>query len=246
MAADDPAAIAVGPAAPGVDNSAAIPGTDDPAAIPGADDPAAPGVSDPAASDQLILVDLTDREVGRDNKLDVHRRGLLHRAFSVFLLDGDRLLLQRRALGKYHSGGLWTNSCCSHPRAGETLAEAVPRRLAQELGVTGVTCREVGSFVYRATFANGLTEYEFDHVLVGEWGGAPDPAGLKPDPVGLNPDPTGLKPDPVGLKPDPAEVMDWRWVRLDELARDVAERPERYTAWLPEALRLVLASDCPE
>lgn len=233
MAADDPAALAVGPAAPGVDDSAAIPGADDPAAIPGADGPTViPGADDPAASDQLILVDLADREVGRDNKLDVHQRGLLHRAFSVFLLDGDRLLLQRRALGKYHSGGLWTNSCCSHPRAGETLAEAVPRRLAQELGVTGVTCREVGSFVYRATFANGLTEYEFDHVLVGEWGGASDSAGLKPD--------------PVGLKPDPAEVMDWRWVRLDELARDVAERPERYTAWLPEVLRLVLVSDCPE
>ncbi len=194
--------------------------------------------ADPAARDRLILVDFADREVGTGEKLDVHRRSQLHRAFSVFLLDGDRLLLQRRALGKYHSGGLWTNSCCSHPRAGETLAEAVSRRLAQELGVSGVDCNEVGSFVYRAAFANGITEYEYDHVLVGEWAGASDPGPALNPALASDPDP-----DPAfTLNPDPAEVMDWRWVVLNDLSRDVAEHPDRYTAWLPEALRLVLAS----
>lgn len=166
--------------------------------------------------DQLILVDLADREVGSCGKLESHERGLLHRAFSVFLFDGDRVLMTRRALGKYHSGGLWTNTCCSHPRVGEMVAEAVPRRLAEELGITGATCREVGTYCYRAVFPNGLVEYEMDHVLVGEWAGT--------------------------CQPDPMEVMDLRWADVDEVARDVAEHPERFTAWLPGVFHVALGS----
>ncbi len=175
-----------------------------------------PAVRDPAARDLLILVDLADRQVGTEEKLACHLAGHLHRAFSVFLFDGDRLLLQRRALGKYHSGGLWTNSCCSHPRVGETLAQAVPRRLEQELGVTGVACREVGSFCYRAAFSNGITEYEMDHVFVGEWSGSPNP--------------------------DPEEVMDWRWENAAQVAAGVREHPEAFTAWFPTALPMALAA----
>ncbi len=121
---------------------------------------------------ELILVDLDDREIGRGEKMDVHRKGLLHRAFSVFLFDGDRLLIQRRAAGKYHSAGLWANTCCSHPRVGETLQEAAAKRLLLECGIEKVTLREAGRFVYRAVFSNGLTEYESDHVLVGEYAGS--------------------------------------------------------------------------
>lgn len=168
-----------------------------------------------AAFDELVLVDPADNEVGTCSKLVAHERGLLHRAFSVLLFDGDRLLMTRRALGKYHSGGLWTNSCCSHPRAGETLDEAVPRRLAEELGIAEApVCREVGTYCYRAAFGNGLTEYELDHVLVGEWAGT--------------------------CEPDPAEVMDWRWVDVAQVSRDVCEHPERFTAWFPGVLSLVL------
>lgn len=167
--------------------------------------------------DQLVLVDLLDRPLGSCGKLEAHERGLLHRAFSVLLLDGDRLLMTRRALGKYHSAGLWTNTCCSHPRVGETLDEAVPRRLAEELGIADPpTCREVGTYCYRASFPNGLTEYELDHVLVGEWSGR--------------------------CRPDPAEVMDVRWVPVEQVVRDVTERSERFTAWLPGVLHVALGS----
>lgn len=175
---------------------------------------------DPAAHDELVLVDVADREIGAASKLACHREGLLHRAFSVMLLrmgEGgvDEALLVRRAEGKYHSGGLWTNSCCSHPRAGERLADAVRRRLAEELGVTGVACREVGSFVYRVCFANGLTEYEFDHVFVGRLEGK-------------------------HVAPDPDEASEVRWVALDVLAREVTVHPERFTAWCPAVVSCVL------
>ena len=115
----------------------------------------------------LILVDPDDREIGFGEKTDVHRRGLLHRAFSVFLFDGDRVLIQQRAAGKYHSAGLWANTCCSHPRAGQGLTEAVVQRLEEECGIRGAKIREAGCFLYRASFPNGLTEYEYDHVKTG-------------------------------------------------------------------------------
>ena len=163
-----------------------------------------------AAEDDLILVDLDDRETGRGEKMDVHRRGLLHRAFSVFLFDGGRLLVQRRAAQKYHSAGLWANTCCSHPRAGQPLPEAVAQRLLEECGITGARVREAGSFVYRAPFPNGLTEYELDHVFVGEYAGP--------------------------FAPNPEEIAELRFVPLTELKEDMRTNPDRYAVWFFTAL----------
>lgn len=163
-----------------------------------------------SALERVVLVDLADREVGQAEKLDAHRRGVLHRAFSVFVLDGaGRLLLQRRAAGKYHSGGLWSNTCCGHPRPGESVVAAARRRLVEEMGLD-CPLEPVGAFVYRATIGE-LVEYEYDHVLVGCCEGCP--------------------------RPDPGEVAEWRWVSREELERDLATHPERYTVWLGQALQ---------
>jgi isopentenyl-diphosphate delta-isomerase len=169
-----------------------------------------------SAGDELVLVDVLDRPTGTASKEETHRLGLLHRAFSVFLVRGDEVLLQRRAPGKYHSGGLWTNSCCSHPRVGEDLASAVGRRLFDELGVVGCDCREVGSFVYRHQFADDLFEYEYDHVFLGEWHG--------------------------GVIPDPDEAMDVRWVPIPEAMRLLQEEPAIFTCWFPSAASCAFAA----
>ena len=163
----------------------------------------------------LILVDLDDREIAYGEKMEVHRRGLLHRAFSVFLFDGDRLLIQRRAAGKYHSAGLWANTCCSHPRAGQALEDAAMQRLREECGITGASVRETGSFVYRAAFPNGLTEFEVDHVFIGEYAGA--------------------------FSPDPEEIAELRYVPLAELKQDMLDCPEKYAPWFFTALRIAEA-----
>ncbi len=158
----------------------------------------------------LIIVDLDDKETGTGEKLEVHRKGLLHRAFSVFLFNGDSLLIQKRAAGKYHSAGLWANTCCSHPHAGETLAEAVSRRLFAECGIRDAEVTEAGCFVYRAVFADGLSEYEYDHVFVGEYDGS--------------------------FVPDPGEIAELRYVKLEDLKREMLDHPERFTAWFFTAL----------
>ena len=177
---------------------------------------------DPARDDMLVLVDPLDREVGEATKMRAHVDGLLHRAFSVVLArEGDggiELLLSRRAEGKYHSAGLWANSCCSHPRAGERLAEAASRRVAEELGCEAEELEEIGSFVYRAAFGNGLSEHEFDHVLMGHAAGEPSP--------------------------DPAEVSEVRWIGADELMRELMEHPERFCVWAPTVLSMALAHLC--
>ena len=165
--------------------------------------------------DDLILVDLDDREIGRGEKADVHRRGLLHRAFSLFLFSGDRLLIQQRAAGKYHSANLWANTCCSHPQAGQALPDAVALRLNRECGITGVPVREAGSFIYRAGFRDGMTEYEFDHVFVGEYDGP--------------------------FFPDPEEIAQMRYVPLAELKQDMLDHPERYAVWFFTALGIAEA-----
>lgn len=176
-------------------------------------------VVDDSLDDLLIVVDERDRQTGTATKLGAHVEGLLHRAFSVLLWRegpaGVELLIQRRALTKYHSGGLYANSCCSHPRNGETLAQAVPRRLAQELGVhveEVAGLQEVGSFVYLHQFEKNLFEHEFDHVFVGSYDGP--------------------------LDPDPTEVMELAWVSLAEVERDLAARPERYAVWFAQVLEL--------
>ena len=162
----------------------------------------------------VILVDQADHPMGRMEKQETHRKGLLHRAFSVFLLDGSKLLIQRRALDKYHCGGLWSNTCCSHPAPGEPVLSAAERRLGKELGIENVRLRKLDTFLYRAPFPNGLTEHELDHVLLGEYSGP--------------------------VRPDPREIAQVRWIDLEELQRDLQAFPQRYTPWFPPALTLVL------
>lgn len=156
-------------------------------------------------TDHVILVDASDRPIGTAPKLEAHQEARLHRAFSVFILnDAGELLLQRRAEGKYHSGGLWSNACCSHPRPGEATAAAAGRRLAEELGFT-CPLEHAFAMIYRADVGGGLVEYEFDHVYLGTWNEPPEP--------------------------DPAEVAAWEWVAPDTLRDDVLHRPGRFTYW---------------
>ena len=162
--------------------------------------------------DLVTLVDHDDREVGTEEKLRAHERGLLHRAVSAFLVDSEgRHLLQRRALGKYHSEGLWSNACCSHPFPGESTPDAVARRLREEMGVT-VPLIPLLRYTYRAELDNGLIEHEIDHVFIGRFTGVPTP--------------------------DPAEVSEWRWIAPDALDAEIALAPGNFTAWfrllLPE------------
>ena len=158
------------------------------------------------SDEQLILVDEQDRELGVSYKLRAHVDGALHRAFSVFVFDrAGRLLLQRRARAKYHSGGLWSNTCCGHPRPGEETAAAARRRLLEEMNVA-CELRAAFGFIYRAELENALVEHEYDHVFVGEFEGAP--------------------------APDPSEVEEWKWMDMQELRRELHEEPSRYSYWL--------------
>lgn len=165
----------------------------------------------------VILVDELDQQTGTAEKLFAHQNNLLHRAFSVFIFrsgtSSPEVLLQQRALGKYHSPGLWTNTCCSHPRPGEAVLAAGQRRLNEEMGFS-VPLRDVGWFRYQAAFDNGLSEHEVDHVLVGM-----ADAGLV-------------------FTPNPAEVHAWQWVGIAELEQAIKRHPESYTPWLAEALSI--------
>lgn len=162
-------------------------------------------------SERVILVDTHDNSIGTEDKLEAHQSGRLHRAFSAFVFnDRGELLLQRRARSKYHSGGLWSNTCCSHPRPGEETGPAAARRLKEEMGFA-CPLEPAGAIVYRAEVGNGLVEYEYDHLLIGRWTGRPSP--------------------------DPAEVEEWRWVDMDELRDEVARSPRRFTYWFRVALR---------
>lgn len=155
--------------------------------------------------EEVILVDEFDREVGALEKMAAHRQGKLHRAFSILIFNSKgELLLQQRAPGKYHSGGLWTNTCCSHPRPGETLVEAGKRKLLQEMGFD---CDLTYShkFLYKVELDNNLIEHEWDHVLIGYYDGDP--------------------------QPNREEAMAWKFVPLEEIKRDARQRPEAYTLW---------------
>ncbi|MFR8332808.1 MAG: isopentenyl-diphosphate Delta-isomerase [Oscillospiraceae bacterium] len=163
----------------------------------------------------MILVDMMDCPVGTGEKGEVHAKGLLHRAFSLFLQDQEgRVLLQQRAMGKYHSGGLWTNSCCSHPAPGDSWEACIALRTQEELGVTVHGLREVGQFVYHRDFGDGVQEFELDHIWVGQIADAP--------------------------KPDPEEAMALCWLTPEQAAEDLRLYPARYTAWYPTALSLAL------
>lgn len=155
--------------------------------------------------ERLILVNEHDEPIGIMPKMEVHERGLLHRAFSVFIMNSKgETMLQRRALHKYHSPGLWTNTCCSHQREGEDNISAGKRRMQEEMGFEA-ELEELFSFIYKAPFDNGLTEHEFDHVMMGYFDGEPN----------LNPE----------------EVMEWKWMPLNDIKLDIAANPENYTEW---------------
>ncbi len=153
----------------------------------------------------VILVNEKDEQIGLMPKLEAHQKALLHRAFSVFIFNDDNeLMLQQRALDKYHSPGLWTNTCCSHQRERESNVEAGKRRLQEEMGFT-TDLKETISFIYKAPFDNGLTEHEFDHILVGNYNGIPQ----------INKE----------------EVVQWMWMPIEDVKSDIAENPSKYTEW---------------
>ena len=157
------------------------------------------------SKENVILVDEKDNQVGLMPKLEAHQKGLLHRAFSVFIFNSDyKLLIQKRASSKYHSGGLWTNTCCSHPRDGEDTADAANRRLYEEMGIK-TSLRKVYEFIYRAELDNNLIENEFDHVFYGIY---------NDDPI-LNTD----------------EADDFKWIDMETLKNDIDNNADKYTVW---------------
>jgi len=157
------------------------------------------------SEEKVILVDKNDNQVGLMPKLEAHEKGVLHRAFSIFIFNSKyELLLQKRAYSKYHSGGLWTNTCCSHPREGEDILDAANRRLDEEMGIK-TSLRKVYDFIYKAELDNQLTEHEFDHVFYGVFDN---------DPI-LNKD----------------EAEDFKWVDMETLNNDIIKNEDNYTVW---------------
>lgn len=154
---------------------------------------------------EVILVNEHDQQLGTIGKMEAHRKALLHRAFSVFIFNSKgEMLLQQRAATKYHSGGLWTNACCSHPSPGEDTGIAARRRLLEEMGfVTGLT--RIFEFIYRADFDNGLTEYEYDHVYTGVY--------------------------EESIEPNKEEVNDYCYKSLEEIASSLQMHSQKYSSW---------------
>lgn len=165
--------------------------------------------------ESVILVNEFDEPVGSMEKLEAHQKGILHRAFSIFLFNASgALLLQKRAANKYHSAGLWTNTCCSHPAPGESVIAAGERRLQEELNIIA-PLQPAFSFIYKTMFGNGLVEHEYDHVLIGHFGGA--------------------------VQPVPEEVEACKYILPGELTKDLAAHPEKYTVWFKIAYPKVVA-----
>ncbi len=155
--------------------------------------------------ENVILVDKNDTQIGLMSKLDAHKKGILHRAFSVFVLNNNNeIMLQKRAYNKYHSGGLWTNTCCSHQREGENSIEAGKRRLLEEMGFE-TELKIITSFIYKVEFENGLTEHELDYLLIGKY----------------------LKSPVINRQ----EVADWKWMKVELIADDIKLNPNNYTSW---------------
>ena len=171
----------------------------------------------PDANEKVVLLDPANRQCGTADKLAAHRLGLRHSAFSIFVLDDEgRILLQRRALTKYHSAGLWANTCCGHPRPQEQTASAAARRLREEMGMS-CELTPAGAFLYRAAVGNGLIEHEYDHVFVATCTSEPNPSA--------------------------DEVMDWRWVEPAQLRSEIAARPEEFAVWISPALDALASHD---
>lgn len=155
--------------------------------------------------EQVILVNENDEPIGVMNKLEAHEKAILHRAFSVFVLnDKNEVMLQQRARHKYHSPLLWTNTCCSHQRSGETNIIAGKRRLLEEMGFE-TELKELFHFIYKAPFDNGLTEHELDHVMIGSYNGEPN----------INTE----------------EVESWKWMKIEDIKEDMLQNPENYSVW---------------
>lgn len=155
--------------------------------------------------EHVILVDTQDNEIGTMEKMEAHKKGVLHRAFSILLLDETgKVLLQKRSLNKYHSSGLWTNTCCSHPLPGEKLEEATRRRLREEMGID-LQPAFAFTFIYRAELDHQLVEHELDHVFIGTFNGKPE--------INRN------------------EVQDWKFVDFTSLKQDLVANPDAYTVW---------------
>lgn len=158
----------------------------------------------------VTLVDEHDRVVGTAEKLTAHREALLHRACSVVLFNSrGEMLLQQRDASKYHSGGLWSNTCCTHPRPGESARDAATRRLREEMGIDA-ELEPAFEFVYRADLGSGLIEHEYDHVFVGRAEGPPHP--------------------------NASEVSDWRWASIEHVKNELRHAPSRFTSWFPLVL----------
>jgi isopentenyl-diphosphate Delta-isomerase len=165
---------------------------------------------------EVILVNEADVPTGTMEKLEAHQKGILHRAFSIFIFNNKgEMLIQQRAAGKYHSPGLWTNACCSHPMPGEATLPAAERRLYEELGFT-TRLKKVFAFTYRASFENGVTEYEFDHVFTGKYDGE--------------------------IKANALEVKDFCFKTLEEIGTSLATHPQKFTAWFKIAFPKIKTS----
>lgn len=166
--------------------------------------------------EEIILVDESDREVGSTGKLEAHQQGLLHRAFSIFVFNSDgKMLLQKRSRTKYHSDGLWSNTCCSHPRPGHAIESEAQRKLLQEMGFV-CPLERAFHFTYRVVFNYNLIEHEVDHVFIGRYDG-----------------------DPV---PNPEEADDWKWMDVEDLKDQLQQHPEQYSYWLKICIEQVLES----
>ena len=164
--------------------------------------------------EEVILVTEKDEPIGSMEKMQAHWKGVLHRAFSIFIInERNEMLLQQRAKTKYHSSGLWTNACCSHPRPDEDTDAAALRRLQEELGFT-TPVTKIFNFKYNAAFDNGLTEHEYDHVYIGTYTGK--------------------------IFPNPNEVQDYCYKKLDEIAESIKTHPHKYTAWFCIAFPIVM------
>jgi len=160
--------------------------------------------------EMVAIVDENDNEIGEEEKIKAHQEGKLHRAFSIFIFNSKgQMLIQKRVKTKYHSGGLWTNTCCSHPRPGEPIEKASHRRLKEEMGFD-CEISEIFSFTYKVKFDNGIFENEYDHVFLGKFDGKP--------------------------MPNSKEIEDWMFIGLDELKKDIKSNPEKYTHWFKIAL----------
>jgi len=153
----------------------------------------------------VILVNENDEQIGAMEKMEVHQKALLHRAFSIFIFnDRGEMLLHKRAGKKYHSGGLWTNACCSHPKPGEETLAAAEKRLGEEMGIN-TKLKKAFDFIYKASFDNGLTEHEFDHVFTGIYNG--------------------------DIIPDEDEVSDYCYKTLEDIRNSLRSHPQKYTEW---------------